>query len=276
MINPALPVWPARVIAIGHEPATLARGRLAEFRRHGVALSHVDDATTALIALGRDPTIAAVLVPAELPGMALADFLDVVRALSRTPVLLGVDAAYEPTSVALALDHGIAATVALPATPRALARAVTGVQPPPPPAAPRTYRCGDLELDADAFRVLWHGHPAHLSPRQFDMLRYLMAAHPRVVTIPELVAEFGPGGGRKLAPIRVGIRRLRDQLAAAAPDVPQPIETVHRVGYRIAQSAAPASPRSDTSRSTLVTTSSRTRRTPSIGSPAGSATAQSR
>lgn len=208
--------------------------------------------------------------------MAVADFIDVVRALSRTPVLLGIPSMYDPQAVSHALDSGIAATVALPATPTTLARALTTVRPPAP-TEPRTYQCGKLQLDLDSFRVLWHDHEAHLSPRQFDLLHYLMAAHPRVATTHELVDEFGLARGyERLSPIRVGIRRLRDQLTAAAPDVPQPIETVYRVGYRIAGGdPVPANPRSDISPSTRAWTSSRTLRTPSFGSPAGSVSVQS-
>ena len=277
MSPPAAPDWPRRVVAIGATSVAVARGTNSEFLHDGIALAHVPNAAAALVALAHDAAVAAVLLPLELPDMALDDFIEIVRAFAQTSVIVGVDS-LTPAEVSAGMrERGAAATVVLPVTPNRLAQALRAV-PIPTPSEPRVFRCGDLELDIDAFRVHWYGEEVRLPPRVFEILHYLMAAYPRAVTLQELVSEFVPSGNHwRTDSIRVAIRRLREQLEAAAPGMPVPVETVKKVGYRITDGSerTPVSPMSATSTPTLATTSSLTHRTNALGRPIGSASVHS-
>lgn len=231
----ASPAWPARVIAVATPVAGLTRGRAAEFRQRGLVLEGTPSVAAALISIGQDP-LSVALVPTDLRDMPLLDFLDVLRAFSTIPVIVGLAPEYDNETVAAALDRGIARAVKLPVTADALAHAVGESRVRPvPPVEPERYRVGDLELDLASYRVHWHGEEIHLAPRLFEMLRYFAAAHPRVVSLEELVSEFGATNNPRDRGerVRVMIGRIRAQLAHARPDLPIPLETVHRVGYRL-------------------------------------------
>ena len=231
----ASPAWPARVIAVATPVAEVTRGRTAEFRQRGLLVEGTSSVPAALVAIGRNP-LSVALVPTDLHDMSLLDFLDVLRAFSAIPVIVGLAPEYDNETVAAALDRGIARAVKLPVTAEALALAIDASRPRPAATVePERYRVGALDLDLASYRVHWYGAEVHLAPRLFEMLRYFAAAHPRVVSLEELVSEFGatnnprdPGGR-----VRVMIGRIRAQLAHVHPDRPTPLETVHRVGYRL-------------------------------------------
>jgi len=275
----AAPVWPMRVVAVEADDMPVARGRSAEFRHAGVALTVVPTPAAALVAIGHDSGVSGVLVPIDMTGMALDDFVDIVHAFGRASVIIGIASVVrsEPEIVTHLRERGPVETIVMPASPHRLAAALKTAAPPAVPQQ-RVYRCGDLELDADAFRVLWHGQDVRLSPSSFELLQYLMAAYPRTVTMQELVSEFVPAGTSwRSDSVRSRIRHVREGLLAAVPDVPQPIKTVTKIGYRIvdANDVELDNPISLTSSPTRATTSSLTRRTNSRGLPIGSASAQS-
>jgi DNA-binding response OmpR family regulator len=231
----ASPAWPARVIAVATPVAEVTRGRTAEFRQRGLLVEGTSSVPAALVAIGRNP-LSVALVPTDLHDMSLLDFLDVLRAFSEIPVIVGLAPEYDNETVAAALDRGIARAVKLPVTADALAHAIDASRPRPVATVePERYRIGELDLDLASYRVHWHGAEVHLAPRLFDMLRYFAAAHPRVVSLEELVSEFGATNNLRDPGerVRVMIGRIRAQLAQAHPDLPTPLETVHRVGYRL-------------------------------------------
>lgn len=231
----APPAWPARVIAVATPVAGVTRGRTAEFRQRGLLIEGTPTAAAALISMGQNPHAVA-LVPTDLRDMPLLDFLDVLRAFSAAPVIVGLAPEYDNETVVAALDRGIARAVKLPVTADALAHAIEESRVSSTPTVePERYRVGELELDPASYRVHWHGEEVHLAPRLFEMLRYFAAAHPRVVSLEELVSEFGATSNPRDRGerVRVMIGRIRAQLSHARPDLPAPLETVHRVGYRL-------------------------------------------
>lgn len=235
-VDVASPDWPARVIAVATPVGDVTRGRAAEFRQRGLLIESTPNSAAALISLGRDRRSVA-LVPTDLVDMPFLDFIDVLRAFSTAPVIVGLTADCDNATVVAALDRGLARAVKLPVTAIALAQAVEQSRPRPVSVhEAEQYQVGDLELHVDSYRVHWHGVEVHLAPRLFEMLRYFAAAHPRVVSLEELVGEFGPTDNPRDRGerVRVMIGRIRSQLTQARPDLGVPLETVHRVGYRLA------------------------------------------
>lgn len=230
---PTAPPWPARVIAVAASPHDVARGRPSEFRHQGVYLDGTPSVAAALIEIGRDPE-SLVLVRSDLDDMPLLDFIDVVHVISQRPVIIAIAPEGDDESVAATVQRGLATSLTMPVTPSKLAQAVKQARPVSAGSSGR-LQVGRLELDVDAYRVFWCGTEVHLSPRPFDMLHYLMSAHPRVVSIEELIGEFGcnEGARDRAERVRVNLMRVRHLLAEAHPLKHQPLETVHRVGYRL-------------------------------------------
>lgn len=228
------PTGSVKVVAFG-EPGNLLRGRPAEFRHHGLSLSTRPGTIDALLELGREPTSVA-LVPTDTTDVPASRIIELVRLLSTMPVIAGVAPGTSERAVSELFDRGVTATVTLPVTPQRLADAITAT------AAPKTTATGPivtgpivvgaLVLDDAGHRVRWHDNEVFLPPKSFAVLRHLMLAHPRVVGLEEL-AETDSGGTKHPALVQSAISRARVAFAEAARGHPGPIETVHRIGYRV-------------------------------------------
>lgn len=218
-----------KVIAVGN-PERVSRGRPSEFRHRGVALAHRPDAMGALLEVGKDPS-AIVLVPTSLAELHLTDFVDVLRSVAHTAVLAGVVPGTSEKTVSELFDHGICGTVALPVTPTRLAEAVRapGLRAP---VEEDVIKLGGLLLDSGRHQVTWNGQDVLLAPKTFELLRYLMLAFPRVVSIDELVREFESGSDEHAMRIRVAVGRLRRAFTNRQQSG-SPVVTVHRVGYSL-------------------------------------------
>ncbi len=223
-------VGSVKVVAVGNA-AALARGRPAEFRHRGLALVTRPSALAALIEVGREPGSIA-LVPTDLEDMPLLEFVDVLRSVAHVPVILGIMPGTNSQVVSELYDHGIAVTVALPTTPGRLSEAVLATRAPEPPEE-LFLELGSLTLDDARHRVTWYGSDVTLAPKSFDILRYMMLSHPRVITLPELMEQVGDGLHDRGVRARSTISRLRAAFADAMPYRPTPLETVHRIGYRL-------------------------------------------
>lgn len=230
---PAAPPWPARVITVAAQPFDVARGRPAEFRQRGVVLDGTASVAAALVEIGRDPE-SLVLVRSDMGDMSLLDFINVVQAFSERVVIIGTAPEHDTELVAGVVERGVATAVALPVTPLKLVSAVN-IARPHHPIVTRVLTVGALELDVDAHRVFWNGVQVQLSPRSFDVLHHLMAAHPRVVSMEELAGEvgFNDDAHDRGERVRATVARIRQVLGEAHPRGHQPLETVHRVGYRL-------------------------------------------
>jgi DNA-binding response OmpR family regulator len=105
---------------------------------------------------------------------------------------------------------------------RALARRAT-------PALPPTLAHGDLKVDP-ARRVAVRGEvPLALSPKEFAVLEYLLAAEGRVVSAEELLERVWDEAANPFTTtVKTTVGRLRSKLGE-----PALIETVREGGYRI-------------------------------------------
>lgn len=102
-------------------------------------------------------------------------------------------------------------------------------------AAADTLYCRGIEIDRAAHTALLHGCALTLTPKEFDVLACLLAAHGRPVSTRDLYQEvwgerYLPGSSNS---VMVHIRHLRVKLASIDSEQTF-IETVWGVGYKIA------------------------------------------
>jgi len=101
--------------------------------------------------------------------------------------------------------------------------------------AGRAFTAGDIELDPSRRTVKRNGQPVHLTPKEFDLLYYLMENAGTPVTHMKLLrAIWGPEYGEELEYLRVFIRQLRLKLETD-PARPAYILTEPYVGYRFCE-----------------------------------------
>jgi two-component system KDP operon response regulator KdpE len=102
----------------------------------------------------------------------------------------------------------------------------------PDSGADPVLRVGGLELDIERRRVLRDGHPVHLTPTEYELLK-VFATHPeRFLSDRTLInAVWGPAwqGGEHILHVYVG--RLRRKLEDDAA-VPRHVLTESGLGYR--------------------------------------------
>ncbi len=94
-------------------------------------------------------------------------------------------------------------------------------------------RIGAVELDLRRLRATRHGESLEVSPREFEILQFLIAHAGETVTREQLLHHiWGQHASLYTRTIDQHITRLRHKLETD-PANPQHIITVHRVGYRL-------------------------------------------
>jgi len=99
-------------------------------------------------------------------------------------------------------------------------------------------RVGNIELDQARRLVRKAGDPVHLTPTEFDLLRYLMTHAGLPITHARLLqAVWGPEYGGELEYLRTFVRQLRKKLEDD-PAEPEYLLTDSHIGYRFAEAKA--------------------------------------
>jgi DNA-binding response OmpR family regulator len=204
-----------------------------DFLNHGIDTHLCRDGAEALVALGRHP-FDAVLAAANLPILPGPRLVEAFRKhRPHLPIVIG--AAQSDAELAMeALAAGATAAVARPYRPPELIPLLRATFPEVSLGdLPAVLRVGTLYLDAGSHEVRFNGVPITLPPREFDLLRYLMANADRVVT-PSQIREhvWGLGSRDGSNTLVVHMRRIRQRLGDN-PRKPRLIQTIRGLGYRL-------------------------------------------
>ncbi len=115
---------------------------------------------------------------------------------------------------------------------RHVAYAASGTtQPATPDSAPASFQIGDLIVDIQRRRVSRDGHDIHLTPTEYEVLKYLATNAGRVITHRTLLqAVWGPQYETEDHYLHVFIRTLRRKIEPN-PSRPQYLLTEPGVGY---------------------------------------------
>ena len=95
---------------------------------------------------------------------------------------------------------------------------------------------GDVKLDSARHLVQKKGRSVHLTPKQFELLHYLMANAGRPVPHAKLLRTvWGPEYGDELEYLRTFVRQLRTKIEDD-PGNPKYLMTEAHIGYRFSES----------------------------------------
>ncbi len=177
-----------------------------------------------------------VILDLNMPGV---DGLEVCRELrlgSDVPVIILTVRNAESEKVE-ALDAGADDYVTKPFGMQELLariRAALRRAPTAPESGPRSYSSKELEIDFEARRIYVKGKTIRLTPKEFELLRYLISREGKPVPHRELLqAIWGPDYGDQGDYLRVFINHLRKKIEPN-PAEPKYILTEPWFGYRFA------------------------------------------
>jgi two-component system, OmpR family, KDP operon response regulator KdpE len=229
----------ARILVVDDEPE-ITRALRAILTAHGFEPTLAASAEEGLdLLLRRHPDL--LLLDLVLPDQNGLDVIRTIRQEHRMDVPIVVLSAHgEEDSKVQALDLGADDFLTKPfavrellARMRATLRRAGGARM----AGEAIVEHGPIRVDLERREVTVAGRPIHLTPKEYDTLRYLMSNVGRLVTHTALLrAVWGPGYTHSRPYLHVFIGQLRRKIESN-PAHPRFILTEPGVGYRLADGA---------------------------------------
>ena len=223
-----------RILVVDDEPQ-IRRVLRATLAAKGYEVVDARSGEEALEAL-RDSRFNLVLLDINMPGIGGLETCREIRASSEVAIIMLTVHNAEADKVA-ALDAGADDYVTKPfSTPELLARirAALRRQPNAGEGAPESIVIEEVEIKLATRRVVVQGRESRMTPKEFDLLQYLLA-NPNVA-LPHarlLQAVWGPDYGDQVEYLRVFVNQLRKKIEPD-PAHPKFLLTEPWVGYRFA------------------------------------------
>jgi two-component system KDP operon response regulator KdpE len=176
-----------------------------------------------------------VLLDLNMPGMGGLETCRTLRANSDVPIVILSVRNAERDKVE-ALDAGADDYVTKPfGIQELLARIRAAMRRAPGSAeGPRIIRTEDLEIDFDARTATVRGKAVRLTPKEFDLLRFLVINGNKAVPHRKLLQNvWGPDYGDEVEYLRVFVNALRKKVEPN-PSKPKYLLTEPWIGYRFA------------------------------------------
>ena len=175
-----------------------------------------------------------ILLDINLPGAKGLEVCRSVRSTSDAAVIMLTVRDTEEDKIE-ALDAGADDFVTKPySTPELLARIRAALRRVPlsAEAGPHLIRLDDVDIDLVQRRITVRGKTVRLTPKEFDLLHYLVT-HPNIplTHLRLLQAVWGPDYGNEVEYLRTFINQLRKKIEKN-PAKPKHILTEPWVGYR--------------------------------------------
>jgi DNA-binding response OmpR family regulator len=229
---------PYRLVLIEHDQE-LAATLMSFLTDEGYRVMHEGDGVLGLNLVRRiSPDL--VILDADLPGIDGITLCGTIRKQANMPIVLLTGGADELQQV-VGLDRGADLCMVKPvslAELRARLRALLRRAAQRHSARVQPLTVGELRLDIHRRRAWVGAEKLDLTPKEFELLAYMMRNHGVVLSREQLLRDVW--GGR-VAPtsqtLDVHIRWLR-QKVEPDPDNPIYIQTVRMIGYRLQEPAA--------------------------------------
>jgi two-component system KDP operon response regulator KdpE len=220
----------ANILVVDDEPQ-IRRVLRSTLSAHGYVIFEAKTGEEALESMRKErPDL--VLLDVNMPGMGGIAACREIRRGSDAPVIMLTVRNAERDKVA-ALDAGADDYVVKPfGIEELLARIRAALRRYAPGDALPPFQSKDLTIDFETRRVTVRDRDVHLTPKEYDVLKHLVANQGKPLTHRRLLqAVWGPDYGEETESLRVVINQLRKKLEAD-PARPKYILTEPWVGYR--------------------------------------------
>lgn len=172
-----------------------------------------------------------VLLDMNMPGLGGLETCRELRASSDVPVII-LSVRNSETDKVAALDAGADDYVTKPFSIEELLARIRAALRRAPEGGPQQLTIGELHIDFDSRRVRTATGEVRLTPKELELLRYLVSHAGKAVTHRELLqAVWGPDYGDEPEYLRVFVNQLRKKIEPN-PAKPRYILTEPWVGYR--------------------------------------------
>ena len=173
-----------------------------------------------------------ILLDVNLPGISGFETCREIRRSSAAPIIMLTVRSAERDKV-VALDAGADDYITKPfGIEELLARIRASLRRYPSADSLPPFVCKELSVDFEQRRVTVAGETVHLAPKEFEVLRHLIANLGKPVTHRRLLQTvWGPEYGEETESLRVVINQLRKKIEKD-PARPKYILTEPWVGYR--------------------------------------------
>ena len=218
------------ILVVDDEPQ-IRRVLRSTLSTHGYEIVEAKTGEEALEWMRKEPPDL-VLLDMNMPGMGGVEACREIRRASDAPIIMLTVRSAERDKVA-ALDAGADDYVVKPfGIEELLARIRAALRRYSPGDGPPPFASKDLSIDFEARQVRVRDHDVHLTPKEYEVLRHLVANQGKPLTHRRLLqAVWGPDYGEETESLRVVINQLRKKLEAD-PAHPKYIVTEPWVGYR--------------------------------------------
>lgn len=225
---------PLRILVVDDEPA-IRRYLKTSLSAQGYLVSEAEDGVSGLVLLKREP-IDVLVLDLGMPGMDGFEVINQVRGSGSALPIIVLSVRDDEAGKIKALDMGADDYVTKPfgigeliARIRAALRHRLQQEGEKP-----VFKSGDLTVDLVRRIVTVHGDEVKLTPREYDLLRLLVAHAGKVLTHRFILHEVW-GTETDVQYLRIYVRTLRQKLEAN-PEQPRLILTEQGVGYRLKSS----------------------------------------
>jgi two-component system KDP operon response regulator KdpE len=228
----------ANILVVDDEPQ-IRRVMRSTLSTHGYVITEAKSGEEALESLGANrPDL--VLLDMNMPGIGGIEACRAIRSASDIPIIMLTVRNAERDKVA-ALDAGADDYVVKPfGFEELLARIRAALRRYSPGDALPSFVAKDLTIDFQKREVTAGGKAVHLTPKEYDVLKHLVANQGKPLTHRRLLqAVWGPDYGEETESLRVVINQLRKKLESD-PSRPKYILTEPWIGYRFQPSRATA------------------------------------
>lgn len=175
-----------------------------------------------------------IILDVMLPSASGFDICKRIRSESHTPIIM-LTARADETDRVVGLELGADDYVTKPFSMRELmarvktvlrrSNAITG-------NIEEVIDIGGIHIDSNRYEVSVNGDPVSLSPKEFDLLKFLARHHGQVFTRQSLLdSVWGPAAFVEDRTVDVHIRWLREKIEAD-PSQPRLLITVRGIGYK--------------------------------------------
>jgi DNA-binding response OmpR family regulator len=237
---PGRPAEGRRRVLLIEDDRDIAEAMVYQLDKAGLEVRVARTGEEGLEASRRGPDL--VLLDLNLPSMDGLEVCRMIRRQSATahvPIII-VSARSEEVDRVLGLEMGADDYMVKPFSLKELAaRCRAALRRAEVAAAPaEAYRDENFEVEFDAYLVRYRGQEVRLTPKEFELFRYMVERPGRVVTRDRLLEHvWGYDTDVETRSIDAHIRRLRLKLGPARDH----IETIVGLGYRFVVTATPPS-----------------------------------